>query len=313
MADISYQTMNEVKHDLIERVRTYPLSKQFSARLVKPNTWAIYPFNPSSDTPRPHVLIGDDYALVIDTTDTTLELRKYIETYITDKPLKVASTHSHFDHTGANWQFADCEIFMSALAWEEVKRMRENWEANPKSKDFPASDYTPTIIGVGDTINLGGRELEILPYNPCHSPTSLIYLDKTYGILFSGDEIDPGQINIWGTPVETFRNNMLSLLERRSQFDMICPAHNGTPIHADTLKYFVENCDRVMSGIEGDMDKGSTSYLLNPFEPRSPESVERRRFDPEIRRSEWMGTAINYNINLIFNSQLEGFVDKSKK
>ena len=313
MTDISYETMKTVKRELIERVRTYPLSRQFSARLVKPDTWAIYPFNPSSDTPRPHVLVGEKYALVIDPTDTTLALREYIETYITDKPLKVANTHSHGDHTLANWQFADCEIFMSELAWQEIRKMRETWADNPKSKDFPVSDYTPTLIGVGDTIDLGGRVLEIIPYHPCHSPTSLIYLDKTCGVLFSGDEIDPGQINIWGTPVETFRENMLSLLARRDRFDTICPAHNGTPIHADTLKYFVENCDRIMAGIEGDMDKGSTSYLLNPFEPRSPEAVERRRFDPEVRRSEWMGTAINYNVHLIFNSQLEGFTDNAKK
>lgn len=313
MADISYKTMNEVKRELIEKVKNYPLSKQFSARLVKPGTWAIYPFNPSLETPRPHVLVGEEYALVIDPTDTTLALREYIETYITDKPLKVANTHAHADHTLANWQFADCEIFMSDLAWQEIRRMRENWANDPRSKDFPYSDYTPTIIGVGDTIDLGGRELEVIPYKPCHSPTSLIYLDGTYGILFSGDEIDPGQVNMWATPVETFRDNMLSLLALRNRFDTICPAHNGTPIHADTLLYFSENCERIMSGIEGDMDKGSISYLLNPFEPRSPESVEARRFDPEARRSEWMGTAINYNINLIFNSQLKDFVDKQKK
>lgn len=313
MADISLKTMAEVKTALIEQVKTYPISRQFSARLVKPDTWSITPFNPSPDTPRPHGVIGEDYALVIDPTDTTLELRRYIETCITDKPLKVANTHSHGDHTLANWQFADCEIFMSAKAWEEIKAMRANWANNRKSADFPVSDYTPTIVGVGDTIDLGGRVLEIVPYNPCHSPTSVVYLDRKEGVLFTGDEIDPGQINIWGTPVETFKENMLSLLALRDRFDTICPAHNGSPIHADTLKYFVENCNRVMAGVEGDIDKGSTSYLLNPFEPRPPESIERRRFDPETRRSEWMGTAINYNINLIFKHQLEGFVDKAKK
>ena len=313
MPEYSYEFRNQFKKDLIQQVSTYPLSKQFSARLVKPNTWAIYPFNPSSDTPRPHVLIGEDYALVIDPTDTTLPLRRYIETYITDKPLKVLNTHSHGDHTLANWQFDDCEIFMSEIAWEEIRERRKNWDENPKLKDFPAGTYVPTIVKVGDTLDLGGRILEFIPYHNCHAPSSIVTLDKTMGILFSGDEIAPGQINIWGTPVETFRSNMLSLLARRDEFDIICPAHNGTPIHADTLNYFVENCDRVMAGVEGDMDKGSTSYLLNPFEPRSPESVLRRRFDPEIRRSEWMGTAINYNIHLIWNSQLKDFVDHSKK
>jgi glyoxylase-like metal-dependent hydrolase (beta-lactamase superfamily II) len=165
--------------------------------------------------------------------------------------------------------------------------------------------YVPTLLKSGDIIDLGKREIEVLPYNPCHSPTSLIYLDRTRGILFPGDEIDSGQINIWGQPVETFRDNMLSLKKRGDDFDMICPAHNGTPMHAKILDYYIENCERIMDGIEGDMDKGSTSYLLNPFESRSAESVEQRRWDPDIRRSEWKGTAINYNIHLIHNNQVK--------
>jgi glyoxylase-like metal-dependent hydrolase (beta-lactamase superfamily II) len=188
---------------------------------------------------------------------------------------------------------------MSSLAWNEIKASREKGWDSPRQKGHIMGDYVPVLLRPGDVLDIGGREIEVLPYNPCHSPTSLVYLDRTYGILFPGDEIDPGQINIWGIPVETFRNDMLSLKEH--SFDMICPAHNGTPMHAKILDYYIENCERIMSGIEGEMDKGSTSYLLNPFETRPPEVVQERRWDPAIRRSEWKGTAINYNVNLIFN------------
>ena len=49
---------------------------------------------------------------------------------------------------------------------------------------------------------------------------------------------------------------------------------------------------------------GSMSYLLNLFEPRSEETVKIHSFDPVTRRSFYKGSAINYNIDLLFNEQL---------
>lgn len=300
---VSHELMSEIKETLMEEAKTWPLDRQFEARLVRENTWALNCFNPSIDTPKPHVLIGETCALVVDPTDSIYDIRSYIEKYITDKPLKVACTHSHGDHTLANWRFQDCEIFMSQLAWEDIQKSREtDWTANPRTREHQKGDYVPTILKSGDTLNLGNRELEVLPYHPCHSPSSLIFLDKTCRILFTGDEIDPGQINIWGVPVETLRDNFLGLKARAAEFDLICAPHNGTPMDAKILDYYIENCERILGGIEGDLDKGSMSYLLNPFEPRSPETVARRRFDPDIRRSFWKGTAINYNVRLLFNN-----------
>ena len=88
-------------------VKDLPLNKQFSRRLVKPDTWLINCYSESCEAPNPHVLIGERYALVIDTTDTKQDLRKYLEQYVTDKPLMVASTHSHGDHTPVSYTHLD--------------------------------------------------------------------------------------------------------------------------------------------------------------------------------------------------------------
>lgn len=299
-----HDTMKALKAQLMKNIAQLPLIKQFHMRLAKPDTWIIEPFNPSSDTPRVFLLIGQARALVIDPTDTPYDLRKYIETYITQKPLVVANTHSHNDHTYANYLFDDCTIYMSETCQQDLAQAR----TRPPRPDMLGNTHVSvnpgTVVRPGDTIDLGGRVIRVLGCTPCHAPSSLMYLDETAGVLFTGDEIDAGQVNIWTQPVEVFRNNIVMLLGLREKFDMICCPHNGSPLHADVLRYFLENCDRIMGGIEGDMDKGSTSYLLNPFEPRSPESVEYRRWDPLIRRSEWMSTAINYNIDLIFRDQL---------
>lgn len=301
-----YQAMQALKTQLMKNVAELPLIKQFHMRLVKPDTWIIEPFCPSSDAPRVHLLIGETYALVIDPTDTPYDLRAYIQTYVTDKPLLVANTHSHNDHTYANYLFDDCTIYMSEICQQELRQARTHSPKLDALGHAYASYNEGTVVRPGDVIELGGRPVQVLGCTPCHAASSLLFLDEKAGILFTGDEIDAGQVNIWNQPVEVFRDNIVMLLGLRDRFDTICCPHNGTPMHADVLRYFLENCDRIMSGIEGDMDKGSTSYLLNPFEPRSPESVDHRRWDPLIRRSEWKSTAINYNIDLIFREQLKG-------
>lgn len=287
------------------KVNELPLKKQFSQRLVKPDTWVINCYSESSENPNPHVLIGDKYSLIIDTTETKLDLRRFIETHITDNPLMVASTHGHGDHTLSNGQFNDCQIFMSEIAWKEIQLKRENGYG-PRGAGHNIGDYVPAIVKAGDIIDLGGREIEIIEFGGCHSSGSIGFLDKKHGIFFPGDEMESGQVLIQGekrggnNTVERYRNNLIRLKERSAEFDMICPAHNGTPMHSRIIDYFIENCERIMNGKEGDKDIASMSYLLNPHENRSPERVIELRFDSSSRRSDWMGTSIVYSIDRIF-------------
>ena len=294
-------------------VNTLPVNKQFTRRLIKPDTWIINCYDPNLAAPHPHVVIGETYALLIDPTWTKLPLREYIEQYVTDKPLLVACSHGHGDHTNANWMFNDLPIYMSAYAWQEIQDRRAMDDVAGRWGGHQRGDYVPHIIAPGDTIDLGGRVIEVLPYVGCHSPGSLIYLDRKEGILFTGDEIECGQMLVGGRPgvksascVEQLRDNLVNLLEGwGDQFDMVCPPHNGSPFHAKFLEYLVENCQRILSGIEGDNDVGSMTYLYNPLEDRSPEMIRATLDNPKTKRSEWMGTSIVYNVDRVFKHQLE--------
>lgn len=301
-------------------VNALPLSKKFSRRLVAPDTYSINPFDPEIATPTPYVLEGDDYALVIDTTYTSFPLREYIETYVTDKPLKVACSHGHFDHTNDNGQFNDCEIFMSEFAWNEIKARREQGEAgrwvvyDNESNAIALTpeqigDYTPTILKPGDKIDLGNRVIEVLPYVGIHSPGSLIYLDHKTGVLFTGDEIECGQMLVMGrmnpaASIEQLKENIQTLIDGwGDKVTAVCPPHNGAPFSPLFLGYLVEACDRIMSGVDGEMNVGSMSYLLNPKETRPAEMIQAQLDDPDILRMEWKGTSIVYNKKKIFKEK----------
>ena len=291
-------------------VKTLPVNKQFTRRLVKPDTWIINCYDPNLAAPHPYVLTGEKYALLIDPTWTKLPLREYIENFVTDKPLMVACTHAHHDHTNAGWMFNDCPFFMSEAAWSELSARRALSDEEGKWDGHPHGEFIPTLLKPGDVIDLGGREIEVLPYEGCHSPGSLLYLDRKYGVLFTGDEIECGQMLVSGRPgtktcVELLRENVQRILDGwGDKFDAVCPPHNGAPFHAKFLEYIVENCDRIMSGIEGDNDVGSMTYLYNPLEDRPESQIRKVLDDPKIKRSEWMGTSIVYNTDRIFKKQV---------
>ncbi len=293
-------------------VKSLPVNKQFTRRLVKPDTWIINPYDENQAGPHPYVAVGEERAAVFDSTWTKLPLRGYVEEYVTDKPLILVNTHSHLDHTNANWMFNDLPIYMSETAWEEIKERRTLSDEEGRWMGHPKGDYVPNILRPGDVIDLGNRRIEALPYEGIHSSGSLLFLDHKYGVLFTGDEIECGQMLVMGRPgstntVEKLRCNVKRLVEEwGGEITMLCPPHNGAPIDPVFLLYIIENCDRIMSGEEeGDMDVGSMSYLYNPMEDRPADRVKAILEDPKIRRSEWKGTSIVFHTDRIFDRQVQ--------
>ena len=160
--DISeIKNMNELKVKIMREVMELPLRKQFSMRLAKPDTWIILPYNPSGiESPKPHLLVGEKYALLIDPTDTPFDLRAYIEQYITDKPLLVANTHSHGDHTYANYLFDDRPIYMSQICQQELRERRANPQFKPGEEALGMTHVSRndgTVVQPGDVIDQGRK------------------------------------------------------------------------------------------------------------------------------------------------------------
>ncbi len=281
--------------------KSMPVNKQFMRILIKPDTWLLNGISLDNAAPHPHVVEGDKYAAIIDTTDLDLELRKYIEECVTQKPLIVVSSHSHGDHTANNYMFEDCPIYMSEVAWEEIKQNREN--PNPRMTGWAKGTYTPITVKDGDIIDLGGRQLECIKFCGCHSPSSMVYLDTKYGCLFTGDEFEGGQVLIMGggpgksnNCIELYRDNLLDLKRRvDGRATIICPPHNGSAIDILLLDYMIENCERILAGHEGMKDVRSMTFGLNPHGYNIDGFV-----NDDIRRSEWMGTSIVYSKSRIF-------------
>ncbi len=290
-----------------------PVEKVFSRRLICPNTWIISTEG-SQNATATYLLLGEESALVIDTGEHTYNLRAYIES-ITNLPLIVANTHSHFDHTGNDYQFKDCPIYMSVAATKEVKKNIHMY-LNPADFEY---DYDPIGVEEGFSIDLGGRTVTAISFGH-HSITNFCWLDEKYKLLFTGDEIESGQVLLMGdgpeVTIEAYYNDLKRLASIRDEgkFTMLCPEHNGSPIDASFIDILIANCEKILGGDPGSTDISSSTFMT----PGSPQAIEReaqskelKEKDPEEyermtemenrrRRSDYLGSSIVYDIEKTF-------------
>jgi len=75
----------------------------FEVYEVGPDIWAIYePFQWQEVIS--YLIVGTDKALLFDTGNGLGDIKAIVD-QLTDKPITVLNSHSHFDHIGGNYQF----------------------------------------------------------------------------------------------------------------------------------------------------------------------------------------------------------------
>ncbi len=189
-----------------------------------------------------YVLVGRDKALVVDThmipEDDGVRIVDRVKA-ITDKPLIVVNTHSHPDHIGANDQFG--EVHASTIAVEEIRAAAKRRGAEV--------GYSLKAVKNGDVFDLGDRQVEVIDI-PAHSAGSVALLDRKDGYLFTGDEIDPGQVvGINEANVGKHYANMKMLYEKYyARITHLVPAHNGAPVTRRYVKYFMDLDAKIIAG-----------------------------------------------------------------
>jgi glyoxylase-like metal-dependent hydrolase (beta-lactamase superfamily II) len=205
---------------------------------------------------------GSERAVLIDTGLGIADIGS-VTARLTGKPVFVVNTHSHSDHRGGNWRFAEVAAHPLAartltqpvnrgyltsylkIAREQLavyQRAREAddrffhlFTAATRPRPLPegADQWTvpggpePAPLADGQRIDLGGRELTVL-HTPGHSPDSLCLLDERAGLLFAGDTLITG--DFWAhtpdTEIGVFAATLRKLAdELAGALTAIYPAH----------------------------------------------------------------------------------------
>ena len=178
------------------------------------------------------VLAGDDKALMID-SGMTLPNAAEIAKGLTDLPLELLNTHADRDHTSGNSAF---DSFYMSPAEEE---------------NYRSSGGAGTLIPVvqGDTIDLGGRVLEIVDL-PGHTPGSIAVLDPECRALISGDPIQDGRIFMFGRfrDLNRYAESLKALSAYDGRYDEIWPSHGSFPVSPSLVPVLTEAAEKILQG-----------------------------------------------------------------
>ncbi len=211
-----------------------------------------------------YLITGKDSALLFD-TGMGLDTISAIVKQLTNLPVTVLNSHTHFDHIGGNAEFTNIlalntpyTIHNAAHGWphSEVKE-----EVTPAAicldklpnKDTAAYHTRPfsisRFVADGYIIQRGGRELEVVAA-PGHTPDAIALLDKQNGYLFTGDTFYEATIWLFadGTNLQNYANTVAKLAALQPGLKTLYTSHN-TPIAQPTQLTAWKNAfDDVISG-----------------------------------------------------------------
>lgn len=238
-----------------------------------------------------YLVVGSDRAILIDSGTGATSMMRAIEA-LTDRPVLLVNSHSHWDHIGNNHEFAGIAIHR-----EEAAQLAYRYQP-AEIAEFFADDAllgplpngrtvdqivigpsTPTqVLEGGERFDLGGRSLVAL-HTPGHAPGLISLLDEENGVLFSTDTAYPGPLYAYSaeTDLDTYIRSMELLAGLASSVRYVHPSHNADSMPAELLPKMRDALIDVAAGRAPDaIDTTRATYRFDGFAVYGPLPQERR-------------------------------------
>lgn len=229
-----------------------------------------------------YLIIGNEFALLVDTGNGIGNIKEVVES-VTNLPIRVLNTHSHYDHVGGNADFdfvygMDTEFTRGRAKGLPHERVAEEVSAAALCKGLPVGVMAEEhhirpyeinqVIGEGFIVDLGNRQLEVISI-PGHTPDAIGLLDKANGLLWTGDTFYVGPIWLFAkeTDLVAYKNSIDRLAALAPSLTHLLPAHNtplADPVLLEELNQALLDIDAgKLKGIE--TQDGKLEYKLPEF------------------------------------------------
>jgi len=233
----------------------------FEVYRVAPGVFAIYEPHQSEEVIS-YLILGKSRALLFDTGMGISDIKK-LTGELTRLPVVVLNSHTHDDHVGGNWQFDYVYGMDTEFTRKNAKGSREDAQAEiapgeicgqlPAGFNRNAYATRPwsikTYIHDGDRIDLGERSLEVVA-TPGHTPDALSLLDRSNGLLFTGDTYYPAPIWLFRpeTDLDAYKNSVRKLVSLAPQIKLVLGAHNIPVASPSVLPQLLAAFENVRAG-----------------------------------------------------------------
>jgi len=243
----------------IERVKVS--DPWFEVYKPAPGVFAIYEPHQAEEVIS-YLIVGEKRALLFDTGMGISDIKK-VTSELTGLPIIVLNSHTHDDHVGGNWEFADVYGMDTDFTRKNAMGSQEDAQAevtpdqicgalpagfDPKTYATRPWKITSVILD-GDRLDLGGRKLEVVA-TPGHTPDAIALIDRGNGLLFTGDTYYPAPIWLFRpeTNLVAYAASIRRLAALAPQVKLVLGAHNIPVASPAVLGQLVSAFDRVQSG-----------------------------------------------------------------
>jgi glyoxylase-like metal-dependent hydrolase (beta-lactamase superfamily II) len=231
--------------------------------VYKPATgvFAIYEPHQAEETIG-YLIVGQKRALLFDTGMGISDI-KQVTAELTKLPVVVLNSHTHDDHVGGNWEFDTVYGMNTDFTRKNAQGSREDAQAEitpdqicgtlPKGFDSKAYATRPWKISAythdGDRFDLGGRTLEVIA-TPGHTPDAISLIDRSNGLLFTGDTYYPAPIWLFRpeTDLDAYAASIARLAALAPHVKLVLGAHNIPVASPGVLPRLVAAFDAVRHG-----------------------------------------------------------------
>ena len=226
-----------------------------------------------------YLIIGTEKALLFDTGMGMGSIASVVKS-LTDLPITVLNSHTHYDHIGGNYEFDN--ILASNLPYtigrsqNGIDHSRVRHEVTPeamcldKLPQFDTASYhikpfaITAPIEEGSIINLGDRKLEVIAV-PGHTPDAIALLDRENGYLWTGDTFYEGPIWLFDpeTDLKTYQQSIQKLANLSTELNKVYPAHNTPVAEPIRLMELVETFDQIITGQKKAKYEAGTEHVAD--------------------------------------------------
>ena len=216
-----------------------------------------------------YLLIGSKLALLIDTGLGIGNIKSEIDK-LTTLPIKVITTHAHWDHIGGHSMFNKIYIHEEDAEWLKsglpipIDIVKSNLTREPFSKtppkEFDINNYTiytgqnVSTLSDNDIIDIGLRKVRIL-HTPGHSPGHICIFEEERGCLYTGDLIYLGTLYAFYPSTNPIHfKQSIDRIGQLKNILKVLPGHNDLNIPVNIIKRvqiafsYIEKSDLLIHG-----------------------------------------------------------------
>lgn len=245
---------------------------------VAPGVTAIYEVHQWQEVIS-YLIEGSTSAILFDSGNGISDIAAVVKS-LTDKPVAVVNSHSHYDHVGGNYSFdkiygMSTEFTLSRQAGVPNHEIADEVSDMALCRELPKGLTPDNHIGKpykithtiknGSKIDLGNRTLEVI-HVPGHTPDALVLIDREAGLMWTGDTFYPDDIWLYvpETNLDDYEKSLQKLVKEVPHLNTLLPAHVTTAVDPKVLLDVQKSFTDMLAGKLQGTDVGGGMVRYQP-------------------------------------------------